>query len=425
MGSLVRDGVISPLELVDAHLLQIAQRNPEINAFVEIFDEAAREEARELERRERHGLLYGVPVTVKDSFDVAGHATRCGCPDRPDTPAARDAAAVARLRAAGAVILGRTNTSELLRDYECANPITGRTNNPWNLERTPGGSSGGEAAAIASCCSAGGIGSDGGGSIRIPAHFCGIAGLKPTPGRVPGTGHFPRLGFPVGMVTTVGPMARTVEDLRLLFSVLAAYDPEDPFSVPVPLRAPRLDAWPIAVWERFYDVPVHEDVAQALSAASAMLGAQGFQVECFEPQGFERAPNLWAFLFSQWTNSPDAFTAADVLARLAERDSLRTAFLRAMEGLAAIAMPVCGVAAFRHGERRIPAGGREIGAFQMAMPALIANVFGLPALTLPVAVTAEGLPVGVQLLGRPFEDELLLEIGIRLEEARGLWNPPA
>jgi Asp-tRNA(Asn)/Glu-tRNA(Gln) amidotransferase A subunit family amidase len=424
MGSLVRDGVVSPIELVDAHLVQIARCNPQINAFVKVFDEAAREEARELERRERHGLLYGVPLTVKDSFDVAGHATRCGSPGRPQRPAARDAAAVARLRAAGAVILGRTNTSELLRDYECANPITGRTNNPWNLERTPGGSSGGEAAAIAACCSAGGIGSDGGGSIRIPAHFCGIAGLKPTPGRVPGTGHFPELGYPVGMVTTVGPMGRTVEDLRLLFSVLAAYDPEDPFSVPVPLRAPRLGAYPIAVWERFYDVPVHEEVAQALSRATAMLEAQSFKLECFDPQGFERAPNLWAFLFAQWSGTPEAFTAAEVLDRLAERDRMRAAFLRAIEGVAAVAMPVCGVAAFRHGQRRYAAGDREIGAFQMAMPALVANVFGLPALTVPIGLSGEGLPVGVQLMGRPFEDELLLEIGIRLEEARGPWTGP-
>src|SRR5205823_1534767 len=124
--------------------------------------------------------------TVKDSFDIAGQPTRVGCAARPpDTLAAEDATAVARLRAAGAIVIGRTNTSELLRDYECDNPITGRTNNPWKSGCTPGGSSGGEAAAIASCCSAGGVGSDGGGSIRIPAHFCGVAGLKPTPGRIP------------------------------------------------------------------------------------------------------------------------------------------------------------------------------------------------------------------------------------------------
>ncbi len=133
------------------------------------------------------GLLYGVPLTVKDSFDMAGMPTRVGCPQRPETPAARDATAVARLLAEGAIILGRTNTPEMLARYDTDNAITGRTNNPWDLTRTPGGSSGGEAAAIAAYCSAGGLASDGGGSIRMPAHFCGIAGLKPTPGRVSGS----------------------------------------------------------------------------------------------------------------------------------------------------------------------------------------------------------------------------------------------
>lgn len=421
MVTLVRDGVISPLELVDAHLGQIAHRNPELNAFVEVFDEQARADAGALVRDEPRGLLHGVPLTIKDSFDIAGQATRSGSLACPAALAERDAPAVARLRAAGAIILGRTNTSELLRDYECANPITGRTNNPWDLERTPGGSSGGEAAAIASCCSPGGLASDGGGSIRIPAHFCGIAGLKPTPGRIPATGHFPELNHPAGLVTTVGPMARTVQDLHLLFSALAGYEPEDPFSVPVPLREPRLSALRIGVWERFYSVPVQDDIAQAVSGAAAMLEAQDFRVDGFEPEGLERAPNLWAFLFGQWSGSPGEFNGEEILARLAERDRLRAFFLRQMGEAAAILMPVCGITAFRHGERRWSIGGREIGAFQMAMPALIANIFGLPAVTLPIAVSPTGLPIGIQLVGRPYEDELLLEIALRLEEARGVW----
>lgn len=425
MGTLVRDGVISPLELVDAHLAQIARRNPELNAFVSVFDEGARAEACKLSRGDWRGLLHGIPLTVKDSFDIAGQPTRSGSPLRTTAPAAaHDAPAVARLRAAGAVILGRTNTSELLRDYECANTVTGRTNNPWDLSRTPGGSSGGEAAAIAACCSAGGIGSDGGGSIRIPAHFCGVAGLKPTPGRIPASGHFPELGYPAGLVTTVGPLARTVKDLRLLFSVLADYEMEDPFSVPVPLREPRLSALRIGVWEQFYGVPVQEDVSQALSRAAVMLTAQGFGLDPFEPVGLERAPNVWAFLFGQWGAAPEQFTGAQVIENLAGRDRLRAAFLRQMGDAAAILMPVCGITAFRHGERNWPAGDREIGIFQMAMPAVIANVLGLPAVTLPVTLSGERLPVGIQLIGRPYDDELLLEIALRLEEARGPWAGP-
>jgi amidase len=422
MVSLVRDGVISPLELVDAHLGQIARRNPDLNAFVTVFDEQAREDARALVRGDRRGLLHGIPVTVKDCFDIAGQPTRVGSLSRPETRAARDATAVARLRAAGAIVIGRTNTSEMLRDYGCENPITGRTHNPWDHSRTPGGSSGGEAAAIASYCSAGGIASDGGGSIRIPAHFCGVAGLKPTPGRIPGTGHTPTLGHPAGLVTTVGPMARTATDLRLLFSALAGYDSQDPFSVPVPLREPRLQALKIGVWEQFYDVPVQEEIAQTVSRAAGMLDAQGFIVDAFEPCGLERAPNVWAFLFGQWPASAAEFRGDQVLVNLAARDRMRADLLRQMEDMTALVMPVCGIPAFRHGERKWKAGEKEIGMFQMAMPAVVANVLGLPAVTLPVAMSAQGLPIGVQLMGRPYEDELLLEIAVRLEEARGVWT---
>ena len=260
MASMVRNRVISPVELLEAHLTQIAAQNPRINAFVAVLEDDARAAARAAEdavmRGESLGLLHGVPVTVKDSFDIADLPTLCGSRFRLGHKAARDATAVARLRAAGAIILGKTNTPEFLSTFETDNFITGRTNNPWNLERTPGGSSGGEAAAIASYCSAGGIGSDGGGSIRIPAHFCGIAGLKPTPGRIPATGHFPVMNHPTGLLAVAGPMARTAEDLRLMFAALAGYDSQDPFSAPVPLRPPGEHRLRVGVFEQFYGVPV-------------------------------------------------------------------------------------------------------------------------------------------------------------------------
>jgi Asp-tRNA(Asn)/Glu-tRNA(Gln) amidotransferase A subunit family amidase len=424
MASLVRDGALTPAELVEEHLRQIEKRNPTLHAFVTVRAEEALGEARALDRGDARGLLYGVPLTVKDSFDIAGMPTRVGSLTRPNTPASADSTIVARLRRAGAVILGRTNTPELLANYDTDNPITGRTNNPWNLDRTPGGSSGGEAAAISSFCSPGGIGSDGGGSIRIPAHFCGIAGFKPTPGRIPGTGHFPSLTHPAGFVTSVGPMARNAKDLRLLFSAVAGYDAHDPFSVPVPLREPRLGQMRIGVWDQFYEVPVAADIKQAVARASAILEAQGFTTDIFEPRGMERVPNIWAFLFSQWPNKPDEVTASDVLLHLAARDRLRAAFLREMEAsaIAAIILPPFGVTAYRHGETRFDVNGdRQIGFFQAAMPAVLANVLGLPAITIPMMVSANGLPIGVQLMGRPYEDELLLELAIRLEEARGVW----
>ena len=185
MVSMVRDGVISPVGLVEAHLRQIESRNPALNAFVTVLADGALEEARAREAGEPAGLL-----------------------SRKGRRAAKDATVVARLRRQGAILLGKTNTPELLASYETDNAITGRTNHPWDPRRTPGGSSGGEAAAIAAFCSPGGIASDGGGSIRVPAHFCGIAGFKPTPGRIPGTGHFPSLGYPGGLAIAVGPMAR-------------------------------------------------------------------------------------------------------------------------------------------------------------------------------------------------------------------------
>jgi Asp-tRNA(Asn)/Glu-tRNA(Gln) amidotransferase A subunit family amidase len=445
MASMVREGAISPSELVEAHLRQIEERNPEINAFTFVLAESARAQAREREaqlvRGEPRGLLHGVPLTVKDSFDVAGVPTRSGSRLRPSTPASADAAAVARLRAEGAIVLGKTNTPDLLASYETDNFLTGRTNNPWALDRTPGGSSGGEAAAIAAFCSPGGLATDGGGSIRVPTHFCGIAGLKPTPGRVPTIGHFPSLGYPGGLTAVAGPMARDAADLRLLFSALAGYDPQDPFSVPVPLRRPELGVR-IGIWEQFYSVPVDPEIRAAVRRTGALLQGSGFDISDFEPQGMERAPNLWAFLFSQWPailtrgivegreseahwtlleSIPrgDPPTAERVLLNLGARDRMRAALLRQMENRPVILMPVCGIPAFRHRERRWEIEGQEIGLFQAMMPAVLANVLGLPSVTVPMGRTASGLPVGVQLLGRPFEDELLLEVAIRLEEARG------
>jgi Asp-tRNA(Asn)/Glu-tRNA(Gln) amidotransferase A subunit family amidase len=450
MVQMVRDRAVSPVELVEAHLRQIEARNPALNAFVSVFAEPARAEAREREaaigRGETLGLLHGVPLTVKDSFDIAGQSAAAGCRFRDAHRAANDAAAVARLRAEGAILLGRTNTPEMLASYETDNFVTGRTNNPWDLERTPGGSSGGEAAAIAAFCSPGGIASDGGGSIRVPAHFCGIAGLKPTPGRIPTTGHYPALGYPGGLTTVVGPMARTARDLRLLFSALASFDAQDPFSVPVPLAAPATQPARIGVWEQFYQIPVHAAIRDAVRKTAGMLAGLGLAVDEFQPAGLERAPNVWGFLFAQWPQiatrkmfqgreeelhwtlreslTQDEPTAEQALLNLAARDRMRASLLRQMENVSAILMPVCGVPAFAHRQRKWEIDGKSIGLFQAMMPAVLANVLGLPAVTIPIAVSEEGLPVGVQLTGRPYEDELLLDLAVRLEEARGAWTGP-
>src|SRR5579864_3727283 len=454
MATMVRERQISPVELVDAHLRQIAAQNPRLNAFVVVLEEQAREAAKQAEATVAHGkqlgLLHGVPVTIKDSFDVAGLPTLCGSKFRLGHRAAEDATAVARLRASGAIILGKTNCPESLSNYETDNYVTGRTNNPWDLERTPGGSSGGESAAIASFCSAGGIGSDGGGSVRIPAHFCGIAALKPTPGRVSAAGHFPVISHPGGLLGVAGPMARSAKDLRLLFAALAGYDSEDPFSAPVSVQVPQTSGVRIGLMPQFYKVPVTDEVRATVIKAGQALEQAGFRVDPFEPRGLERAPNLWWFFFGQlpapftkrliagreqdahWTgteflnNALDqpAPTAEDVLNNLAARDRMRARFLRQMENIPVILAPACGVPAFRHRERRWPAGGKNIGLFEAMMPVTWVNLLGLPAAVIPFGMSKDGLPIGVQLIGRPWEEELILEVAVRLEEARGPFPAP-
>src|SRR6266576_447910 len=242
MAEQVRKKKVSPVELVDAHLQRIADLNPRLNAFVQVDNVRARREAQALEadamRGQFKGPLHGVPISIKSSLEVAGLRCESGTRLRAGHIGAQEAVLVARLKAAGAIVLGVTNTPELLMAWETDNVLYGRTNNPWDVARTPGGSSGGEAAAIASGCSAGGVGSDGGGSIRVPAHFCGIGGLKPTPGRIPATGHFPQSVGPFALLGVVGPMARTVGDLKLMFEAMQGPDIGDPSAAPVHLRWP-------------------------------------------------------------------------------------------------------------------------------------------------------------------------------------------
>src|SRR5215813_12201818 len=212
----IRSKKISPVEIVDAVLGRIAECEGRLNSFSHLDADRARRQARSAEdavqRGEQLGALHGIPLSIKSNIDVFGWQCPVGSTLRKDYVAQQDAALVARLKTAGAILLGNTNTPEFLMAWETNNLLTGKSSNPWDLTRTPGGSSGGEAAAIASGCSAGGIGSDGGGSIRVPAHFCGICGLKPTPGRIPSTAHFPGSAGPFALIGVVGPLARTVSD---------------------------------------------------------------------------------------------------------------------------------------------------------------------------------------------------------------------
>lgn len=425
----MRSGEIHPRELWQAHQERIAALDPKLRAFVRVFDAYTEPVP---------GPLYGVPVTVKDSLDVAGYPTLTGSLYRMGHRAAADSACAARLRAAGAVLLGKTNCPEFLANYETDNHITGWTANPWNLERSAGGSSGGEAAAIAACCSAGGVGSDGGGSIRIPAHFCGIAGLKPTPGRVSGAGHSPEIAHPGGLLGVVGPMARTVEDVRLLYEALAGYDTQDPFSAPVTGLAREVAGLRVGVMETWQGVAAAPAIAGAVRRAAGMLADVGCVVDGFAPRGMERAVGVWDFFFNElsdpfkrqvidsdpskvhWTGlellraEPAAPTGVEVVTQLAIRDKMRAAVLRQMEEVPVLLTPPCAIAAWRFRERPVPI----LDAMSFATPW---NLLGFPALVVPFGFTDDGLPVGIQLVGRPWEEETLLAVGEALEAARGVF----
>src|SRR5579872_5357940 len=309
MAQLIREKKISPVELVDAHLRKIERLSPTLNSFVYVDAERVRREAREAEAAVMSGpnlgSLHGVPISIKSSIDVAGMKCEAGTRLRAGYVAHSDAPLVSRLRQAGAIVLGMTNTPELLMAWETDNLLYGRTNNPWDLTRTAGGSSGGEAAAIAAGCSAGGVGSDGGGSIRVPAHFCGICGLKPTPGRIPATGHFPQSVGPFALLGVVGPMARTVADLKLLFEVMQGPDTGDPSAAPVSMRWPEFSNAHVApdvhvvnrprigYFEDDGRTPVTSETHDAVKKAAAILRSAGFEVEPFRPEGLEKARELW------------------------------------------------------------------------------------------------------------------------------------
>jgi Asp-tRNA(Asn)/Glu-tRNA(Gln) amidotransferase A subunit family amidase len=456
----VRTKKLSPVELTDSHLSRIHELNPKLNAFVAVDSDRARDQARlaedamsSSEKSKSVGVLHGVPISIKSSIDVAGLPCECGSVLRKGNVPSEDAPLVKRLRAAGAIILGNTNVPEFLMAYETDNLLYGRTNNPWDLSCTPGGSSGGEAAAIASGCSAGGIGSDGGGSIRIPAHYSGICGLKPTPGRIPSTGHFPGSAGPFAQLGVVGPMARTIRDVARLFEVMAGPDPGDPASAPVPLRSwseQEIRKLGVAYFVDDGVTPVTSETAAAVRTAAEALGAQGFHVAEWRPQNLDRVWQLWWNLFGragQMAFAPTiegreaelspilcAFraevaeapplTAQELLNTLLARDVLRGNLLAKMEEFPILICPVCAVPAVRHGEREWTVQGRKVEYLKAMSYSQWFNLLGNPAAVVPAGRSPEGLPIGVQVVGRPWEEEAVLAVAAKIEEACGGFRRP-
>ena len=452
--ALLHSGKISPLELAEEHIRQIERLNPQLNALVDFDPDRVRAQALALEQSGApSGPLHGLPITIKASISVAGHRCETGSLLNQNHIPSEDAVIVARARAAGAIILGTTNCPEFLMAYETDNRLYGPTSNPWDLTRTAGGSSGGESAAIAAGLSAGGFGSDGGGSVREPAHFTGICALKPTPGRIPAQGHLPACVGPFSLLGAIGPMARTIADVTLLFRTLSGHHPTDPTGAPVPLQRHSLDDLrkiPIGYFEDDGHTPVTPETRQAVREAVRSLRRQGFHAEPFRPQALEEARQLWWTFFVRagamllapaFTGREDQLsptfrnfldiaredpplTGDELLAAWAQADLVRARLLEEMRRFPILITPVCSVPAFRHGERSWSIDGQRVAYLDAMRYTQWFNLLGAPAAVVPAGWSAEGLPIGIQIAGRPYEDELVLGIAAAIERDFGYLPPP-
>jgi Asp-tRNA(Asn)/Glu-tRNA(Gln) amidotransferase A subunit family amidase len=451
--AMVRAGEISIVELAEEHIAQVERLEPQLNAFADFDAERVRAEARRLQAaKEPQGPLHGLPVTMKSSIATAGFKCEIGSLLHKGDVPREDAVVVARLRAAGALILGTTNCPELLMAYETANLLRGRTSNPWDLERTPGGSSGGESAAIAAGMSAAGLGSDSGGSVRVPAHFTGICSLKPTPGRIPAAGHLLANVGPFAVLGAVGPMARSMEDINLLFRTLSGQDANDPVSPRVELRELSLDDLRTNAIGFFEDdglVPVTVETRTAVHAAVAALREAGFRVEPFRPSTLEAMRKLWWTFFVQCgamfdepairgkreklspifkeflriAEAAGPLSAAELLNAWAEMDLQRAKTLEEMRAYPVLLCPVASVPAWRHDERVWNIEGRDVKYLDAVRHTQWFNVLAAPAAVVPVGSSHEGLPIGVQIVSRPFEDEVALGVASIVDAAFG-YRPP-
>jgi len=452
---MLRAGKLSISELAEAHIRQIERLNPKLNVFADFDAGRVRMQARMLDRRSETacGPLHGLPVTVKSSIATVGYKCEIGSVFHKDETPAEDAVVVARLRAAGALILGTTNCPEFLMAYETANDLHGRTSNPWDLERTPGGSSGGESAAIAAGMSAAGLGSDSGGSVRVPAHFTGICSLKPTPGRIPGRGHLPPCIGPFATLGAIGPMARTIADVQLMFAALSGQDEADPASSPIPLRTPTLDELRsnrIGFFEDDGLAPVTPETRAAVHAAADCLRSAGFRVEPFRPRTLEQLRKLWWTFFVQcgamfyepevrgrreklspifrefldFADKSGPLTSTELLNAWAESDLLRSKTLEEMRNYPVLLCPVASTPAWKHGERAWMVDTQNVEYLDSVRYTQWFNTLGAPAAVVPVGRSAEGLPIGVQIVARPFEDEVALGIASIVDSAFGFQAPP-
>lgn len=454
---------VGALELLEAQLARVEQWNGKLNAIVWSDVERARAAARALDARPPSAAapLFGLPMTVKESFDLAGAPSTWGMPELRDNVARTDSVVVERLRAAGALVFGKTNVPFALGDIQSYNAIYGGTGNPWDPARTPGGSSGGSAAALASGMTALEVGSDIGGSIRYPAHYCGLFGHKPTYGLVPVRGHAPPGGLAEPDIAVVGPLARSAADLDLALDVLAK---PDLLHGGLRVELPRFRGTKhlrVALWPNDAVAPVSRTVEQRVRAVGEALGELGAQVDEKARPAFESAEArrvfgalLQGFLAATFPapfyealkqraaalDPADRSDGAEILRAQTmshrdwigfheARERLRWAWHRFFGDWDLVVMPIAATSAFPRDEgpmeaRRIDVDGEAQGHYQQLFWAGIPGVAQLPATVVPTGLDAEGLPIGVQLVGPAYGDRTTIGAAAALEAAGFAFRPP-
>ena len=444
----IREREVSSRELLDLYLQRVDRINPSLNAVVTLDADRAKKEADAADdltvRGGALGPLHGLPITVKDAIEVGGMRSTGGATALTDHVPAADAPAVARLRQAGAIVYGKTNVPEWSGDIQTFNPIFGTTNNPWDRTRTTGGSSGGAAAAVSAGLTSFEIGTDIGGSVRIPSSFCGVCGHKPSFGIVSQRGYLDRVGGGVidADINVFGPIARSPEDLDLLLGVLAGPDSEDATAWTLELPPPRHDAlgdYRVGLWLDDPACEVDSEVVALLSGAGAALEGAGAKVaEARRPVELAAAVELFNTLILAATSVSAPLEVGDAISgthrawldRHQDRTLMRRRWAEWFREYDVLLCPVTPMPAFPHdhhgtiGARSVVINGRsrhQIDA--LTWTGLVGTVY-LPSTVVPVGLTSVGLPVGVQVVGPYLEDRTSLFVGARLAELTGGYVPP-
>ena len=449
----IRQKVLSPVEVVQAHLERIEQLNPMLNAIVFFAGdplERAKEAEKAVMRGDELGPFHGVPYTLKDCIETAGLRMSLGSKIYDGYVSRQDAEVYTRLKAAGGILLGKTNMPEFALWWETDNEVFGKTRNPWDLDRMAGGSSGGEAAAIAAGLSPFGLGTDLGGSIRAPASLCGVVGIKPTLGRIPYTGIQPQTLL---RAIHVGPIARTVGDVALGMSVLAGADDVDIYTPPVPVP----DYTPLDVdlgrlkvgWSPTAGVPVEPEVQQRVSEAAAALGEIGMNVEPVEipaltgknasaistiiytmearrysaPTIAGRESELTPMFRARFVDG-NTFTMDEYLNASEQWEELRREVKEFFTRYDIFLCPTVPMPAYPHGQNEFQIEGRDLAGRHTLRITLPWDLTGSPAISVPFGFSFDGLPVGVQLVGRHFDELALLQVARGLEASQPQTRRP-